>query len=113
VRLGTPKPDQGKFMVPVQVVIPSTITLLPDKDNLAGNFTLYFVVGTHDGGTSSVMRRPAALNIPKASEAAVRAKPMTFNTAIRVNPGESDLSVAIIDQISGTTGFARTKIVAR
>jgi hypothetical protein len=43
----------------------------------------------------------------------VRAKPMTFTTAIRVNRGESTLSVGIIDQVSGATGYARTKILAQ
>ena len=58
------------------------------------------------------MRRPQRLKIPATSEWAVRAKPMTYTTAIRVNPGESQLSVAIIDQVSGATGFAHTKIRA-
>jgi hypothetical protein len=45
------------------------------------------------------------------AEPLVRAKPMTFTTAIRVNRGESTLS--IIDQVSGATGYARTKILAQ
>ena len=38
---------------------------------------------------------------------------MTMNTAVRVRGGESILSVTIVDQLSGATGFARAKLVAR
>ena len=93
--------------------MPSTITLLPQEQNLAGAFTLYFVVGTGDGLTSDVMRRPRDLHIPASAEPLVRAKPMTFSTAIRVNRGESTLSVGIVDQVSGATGYARMKIIAQ
>jgi VWFA-related protein len=113
VRTGRPKQDGRAFLVPIEVAMPSTITLLPQEQNLVGAFTLYFVVGTGDGRSSEVMRRPRELRIPATAEPMVRAKPMTFTTAIRVSPGESLLSVAVIDQISGTTGFARTKILAR
>jgi VWFA-related protein len=113
VRTGPPARDGGHFTIPVQVIMPSTITLLPQDEKLVGGFILYFVVGTDDGNASDVMRRPQGLGIPPAAEKAIRAKPMTYNTAIRVKPGESVLSVGIVDQLSGATGFARTKIIAR
>lgn len=114
IRTGLPKSDGKRFVVPVQIVIPATVTLLPDaRENLAGNFTMYFVVGDPNGATSTVLRRPETINIPKNLEATARAKPMLFNTLLRVNPGESTLSVAIIDWLSGTVGFARTKLAAK
>ncbi|PYQ53754.1 MAG: hypothetical protein DMF59_00925 [Acidobacteria bacterium] len=113
IRTGPPANENGKFKVPVKVTMASTITLLPQDQKLVGGFILYFVIGTGDGRTSEVIRRPQGLGIPPFAEQAVRAKPMTFTTAIRVNPGENILSVGIIDQISGTTGFARAKFVAR
>ena len=113
IRTGRPKQDGRAFLVPIEVVMPSTITLLPQEQNLAGAFTLYFVVGTGDGLTSDVMRRPRDLHIPASAEPLVRAKPMTFSTAIRVNRGESTLSVGIVDQVSGATGYARMKIIAQ
>jgi hypothetical protein len=113
VKLGIPRNQAGKWVVPVQVVMASTITLLPQDKNLVGGLTLYFAVGKGDGRTSEVIRKPRELKIPAAAEPLVRAKPMTFTTAIGVSPGESTLSVGVIDQVSGTTGYARTKIVAR
>jgi hypothetical protein len=113
VKLGIPRSQAGKWVVPVQVVMASTITLLPQDKNLVGGLTLYFAVGKGDGRTSEVIRKPRELTIPAAAEPLVRAKPMTFTTAIGVSPGESTLSVGVIDQVSGTTGYARTKILAR
>ncbi len=93
--------------------MPSTITLLPQDANLVGGFVLYFVGGDPKGGTSPVMRRPVSVRIPSSAERNIRAKPITFTTAIRVNPGESTLSVAVLDQVSGAMGFARTNVIAR
>jgi VWFA-related protein len=112
VRTGRPRQDGRHFVVPVEVVMPSTITLLPQDKDLVGQFTLYFVVGTADGHTSEVMRSPHDLRLPATGEALMRAKPMTFTTALRLNPGESTLSVAAVDRLSGTTGYTRTTIVA-
>jgi VWFA-related protein len=113
VRLGIPRLQAGRWVVPVQVVMPSTVTLLPQDQVLVGGITFYFATGKADGRTSEVMRRPRELRIPASAESLVRAKPITFTTAIGVNAGESTLSVGVIDQISGTTGYARTKILAR
>jgi VWFA-related protein len=113
VRLGKPRPDGKAYLVPVEVVMPSTITLLPQEQNVAGAFMLYFVVGGADGRTSGVLRSPHNLRMPASAEALIRAKPMTFTTSLRVAPGESTLSVAVIDEVSGATGYARTKILAR
>jgi VWFA-related protein len=112
LHLGPPRDDGGRFVVPVQVVMPSTLTLLPQEQNLVGGFIIYLAIGTPDGRTSDVLRRPKGLKIPASAEPLVRAKPMTFSTNIGVKRGESILSVAILDQISGATGYARAKIVA-
>jgi VWFA-related protein len=114
IRTGAPKKDgRGIYAIPVQVVMASTLTLLPDGKDLAGGFVLYLVAGNVGGGPSEVIRRPETLRIPATAEAQVRAKPMTFTTTIRVKAGESMLSVGIIDQNSAATGFARLKLVAR
>ncbi|MEA2415216.1 MAG: hypothetical protein QOI58_1873 [Thermoanaerobaculia bacterium] len=114
IRTKPPKKDgRGIYAIPVQVVMASTLTLLPEGKDLVGGFVLYFTVGSVAGGPSEVMRRPETLRIPATEEAAVRAKPMTFTTTIRVKQGESMLSVGVIDQTSTTTGFARLKLVAQ
>jgi VWFA-related protein len=114
IRTGAPKKDgRGIYAIPVQVVMASTLTLLPEGKELTGGFVLYLVVGNVGGGPSEVIRRPETLRVPATAEAQVRAKPMTFTTTIRVKAGESMLAVGIIDQTSAATGFARLKLVAR
>jgi VWFA-related protein len=113
VRTGTPKRDGRTFVIPIQVIMPSTLTLLPQDGSLVGGLVLYVVVGSADGQTSDVVRHPQGLKIPPAAETAIRAKPMTYTTGIRVKGGESTLSIAVLDQVSGAMGFARAKITAR
>ena len=113
VRTGQPKRDGRYYIIPIQVVMPSTITLLPQENSLVGGLILYVVVGSADGQTSDVVRHPQGLKIPPAAESAIRSKPMTYTTGIRVKGGESTLSIAVLDQVSGAMGFARAKIAAR
>ena len=100
-------------MVRVEVVMPTTLTLLPQDGALVGGIIVYAVVGSADGRTSDIVRRQLGMKIPPNTEAAVRAKPTTYSTAIRVKGGESTLSIAVTDQIGGTMGFARAAIIAK
>src|SRR5262249_31137661 len=113
LRTAAPQREGKYFVVQVEVEIPPTLTLIPQQDKLAGSFVLYFAAGDARGRTSTVLRRPEDLSIPAAAEKTVRAGPMRFRTNLKVAPGENLLSVAIIDQFSGTMGFARAKVLAR
>ena len=113
VRIGKMTSEGGDVVVPIQVVIPSTLTLIPQEDKLVGGLTMYFATGDAAGRTSTVIRVPEDLRIPAAIEQTVRAKPMIYQTSLRVRAGENLLSVAIVDRVSGTMGFTRRKFVAR
>lgn len=113
VRTAPPQRDGKNFVVPLEVEIPSTMTMIPQEDKLAASFVLYLAVGDSQGKTSTVIRRPEELRIPPSLESTVRAKPIRFKNAVRVKPGECVLSVAVFDQLSGAMGFARTTITAR
>jgi hypothetical protein len=113
VRIGKTKTEGRDFLVPIQVVIPSTVTLIPQEDKLAGGLTMYFATGDARGRTSTVIRVPENLLIPAAIEQTVRAKPFIYQTSLRVRGGENLLSVGVVDRLSGTTGFTRAKFVAR
>lgn len=108
-----PQPNGERFAVPIEVVLPSTVTLLPQGDELVGGFTVYIAVGTESGAMSKVTRSQQPIRIPKSAEAELRRKPMTFDATINVRPGDSTLSIAAVDEISNATGFARTRIEAR
>ena len=114
VKAATPKREKRAFIVAIELTVPSTITLLPgEHDVLTGDVMIYFVLGNATGSTSAIVKKHEAIKIPKSAESLARAKPMIYRTALRVNPGESTLSVAIIDQLSGAQGFTRIPIVAR
>ena len=113
VRIGKMTAEEKDVVVPIQVVIPSTMTLIPQEDKLAGGLTLYIATGDSAGRTSTVVRVPENVVIPATLEQTVRAKPILYQTNLRVRGGENLLSVGIVDRVSGTTGFARVKFVAR
>jgi hypothetical protein len=114
VRAGAPQRDGRNYRVPIEVSVPPTVTLLPAEENkLAGGFDVYIAVGNEDGDMSSVTKRAEPIRIPAVAEKAVRAKPLIFNATLMVRPGQSTISIGVIDEVSNTQGFARTKIVAR
>jgi VWFA-related protein len=114
VRSGKPTPDGKNFKVPVEVTIPSTITLLPQGGNtLEGGFTVYIVVGNENGALSDVARRPQPVNVEKAGEAELRKEPFRFTMNLTVRPGENWLSIGVVDQVASTTGLGRATIVAK
>lgn len=113
-RTGKPQRDGRNFKVPVEVVMPSTVMLLPKgEDRLAGGFTVYIAVGSPKGALSTVSRSPQPVGMKRAEEAAFRKEPIVFSAVLTVAPGENFLSIGVVDQVSNTTGFARTKIVAQ
>jgi len=111
---GAPVREGDRFRIPLQIAMDSNgVTLLPQEGQMVGGFNVYLAVGTDGGAMSKVSKSPQSVKVPATAEKDLRAKPMTYDMSIVVRPGESTLSVAVVDQISNNSGFARTKIVAR
>jgi len=102
-----------RYKVPVRITFPSNIVLLPDGNNLVGGFTVYFAVIDENGGMSPVSKRNQPVKMPRSAEAALRAKPISFVAEVMVAPGEHYLSVAIVDDVASSAGYARTRVAAR
>ncbi|HUP61883.1 MAG TPA: VWA domain-containing protein [Thermoanaerobaculia bacterium] len=116
VRVETGKPQRtgdDKFTVPIDIIIPSTLTLLPQANTLAGGYIVYVAVGTAEGGLSSMFRQPQGITIAPNEEATLRHEPLHFTATLTVRPGENLLSVGVLDQVASTAGFTRAKIVAK
>ena len=110
LRAGKPEKDGDQYKVPFELSFTPTITLVPQDDNLLGNFTVYVVVGS-DGRTSKVLKNSHPVKVPVDAEDDFRTKPMTYKAVILMTPGENTLSVGIVDQNSNNSGFAHVKVV--
>ena len=110
---GQPLPLGGRFKVPVRISFPSTLTLLPDGQNLVGGFTVYFAVVDENGGLSPVSKRSVPVKLPQSAEAALRSKPISFTAEVVVGRGEHYISVGVVDDVASSAGYARTRVAAR
>jgi len=109
VKPGAPQKDGAEYRVPFEVTMAPTITLAPEGDHLAGNFTVFVVVGNGEN-TSKVIRNAHAVKVPVDAEDDFREKKITYKATITMNPGDNVLSVAVVDQASKMAGFARAKV---
>ena len=111
---GQPVAQKGaRYKVPVRISFPSTLTLLPDGENLVGGFTVYFAVVDENGGLSPVSKRSQSLKLPRSAEATLRSKPISFTAEVMVGRGEHYISVGIVDDVASSAGYARTRVAAR
>lgn len=114
VSTGLPVKQRRKvWRVPLRILIPPTLTLLPQGDQLVGGFNVFIAVGDSEGSMSPVSKIPRSIKIAPGAETELRKAPWIFNAAIDVAEGEHYLSIAVVDQITNTSGFIRTKIIAR
>lgn len=109
-----PQRSGDNFTVPIEVSVPSTLTLLPQEGGkLTGGFAVYIAVGNRQGALSTISRSLQPVAVPAAEEAAFRKLPITFGLNLTLKPGENMISIAVTDQVSHATGFARTTIVTQ
>lgn len=114
LRAGTPKAEgKGIYSLPIEITAPPTLTLLPRENRLVGGFTVYVAVGSAQAALSTTFRQPNAINIAAAEEPGFRQTPLVFTATLTVREGESLISAGVVDQWSGTAGFARVTVVAK
>lgn len=114
LRTGAPKAGKRNiYSVPIEVRIPSDLTLLPNGNEMVGGFDVFIAISDGYGGISDVMRQSHPVRIKIADEKRLRSMPIVYVAEVRMRRGENVLSVAVVDQISSSSGFARTKVVAR
>jgi VWFA-related protein len=112
MRTGEPKKQsRNRWLVPLSVAIPPTITLLPDGNDLAGGFSIFIAVGDDNGSMSDVSRIVKQVRIPAAKEAELRKRPLILTVDLSMNGGTHMLSVGVVDQLSNTSGYARKRVV--
>jgi hypothetical protein len=113
LRTGKPRPvKKREYSVPIEIVAPPSVTLLPRDGKLAGGFVVYLVVGNAQGALSANFRQANGIEITPSEEANFRRTPLTFGANLTIREGENLISVGLVDQTSGTMGFARTTVTA-
>jgi VWFA-related protein len=101
----------GHYRVNVTVTFPSSITLIPQDDILAGEFAVFFATGKEGGALSPVTKAVQRMKFPGESREQIEAQEtFTYTTTLLVPPGDQFVSVGVSDTLAGTAGFARTKI---
>ena len=100
--------------MPITVILPSTITLIPEDDQLKGEFAVYIATGKEQGAISDVSKTVQPMKFPADAEEAIRAQEtFTYTTMLVVRPGQQVISVGVADTLAGTAGFARATVVAQ
>ncbi len=116
VQLRASKPERagrGTYRVPIEIVAPPNVTLIPrDGGKLAGGFTVYLAVGDPEGALSATFKQPNAIEVTEAELLGFRRTPLSFTATLTLREGENLISVGLLDQAGGTTGFARTTVTA-
>jgi VWFA-related protein len=110
IAYGPPRKEGDTFKVPVLLSFAPSVTLLPKDGKLAGGFTIYLAVGNSGGGRSDLSKIPKTIEIAPEAEQQLRSKPMTFGALVIMTPGTNMVSVAIADQVTNVTGYARGTI---
>jgi len=114
VETAGPKKQGGAYLIPITVTILPELTLLPqDGDDVAGGFTVYIALGDSRGAMSPVSKQQHPIRMTAGAAKQMMAKPLVYTADVLVRPGEHTLSVAVVDQVSNSAGFARTKVVAK
>ncbi|HYI09941.1 MAG TPA: VWA domain-containing protein [Thermoanaerobaculia bacterium] len=106
--------DGGRFKVKLTITIPSTLTLIEQDDQLAGEFAVFFATGRPDGALSTVSKSVQAMKFPGDAREQVEAqKTFNYTATLLMQPGEQFVSVGVSDTLAGTAGFGRTKVTAQ
>ncbi len=105
--------EHGLFKVSLIVTFPSSLTYLPEGDNLAGEYTVYFLTAAEDGALSQVGKQTQPVKFPAVALEQVKQKPFAHSTALIVRPGTQTISVAVYDRYGARTGYGRVTITAR
>jgi len=113
IKVGKPIAAGRFFNVPFELVIPPTITLLRDGDDVTGGFTVYVAVGDEQGRFSDVTKRVQPVRIPVAAEPGVRKAPITYRAMLQMRGGQNTVSVAVVDTTTNVAGYQRVTTTVR
>jgi VWFA-related protein len=110
VSIGAPVPkDDYENIVPVIVTIPVTsLTWVPDGNDVTGKFAIFAGFTRKDGTSSKVSKVEYPLRFPAASMQDRRN--ISVKISMTMNRTTENVSVGVLDETSNATGFATAKL---
>jgi VWFA-related protein len=115
VTASAPQPQgNNRAQTDLTITFPTDMTLIEEDGSLKGRVAVYLVTSNAEGRTSAVSTEVKELKFPLGTRTQVRAqKTFTFTVPLLIGKGPVNVSVAVADQLAGTSGFAKTRIVAQ
>lgn len=112
VTASDPQPQgNGRAQTDLTITFPSTMTLVEEEGSLKGRVAVYLVTSNAEGRTSKVSTDIKELKFPLGTRTQVEAqKTFTFTVPLMIGKGPVRVSVAVADQLAGTSGFAKTTV---
>ena len=105
--------DEGRFRVPVEVMIPmENLTLLQQGENFRGGFTVYVSVADKNGDMSDVAQRNQQITVPPSDMQRIAGKHYTYAVELLMEKGRNKISVGVVDDVSNVTGFEKLEVLA-
>jgi VWFA-related protein len=109
--IGSATPAGENLVHPLTITIPtSTLTLMPDGNDLVGKFSVFAAFLRADGAISSVGRQTQQFRFPAASLA--KRKEVTVKLDVTADARVGAISLGVMDEVSSATGFALVKLPA-
>lgn len=112
VTASAPQPQgNGRSQTDLTITFPSTMTLVEEEGSLKGRVAVYLVTSNAEGRTSKVSTDVKELKFPLGTRTQIEAqKTFTFTVPLLIGEGPVKVSVAVADQLAGTSGFAKTTV---
>ena len=109
VATGAPTINGENRVYPLTITIPtSTLTLVPDGNDLAGRFSVFAAFLRGDGAVSSVGRQTQEFRFPAASLA--KRKEVKVKLDVTADPTVGLISLGVMDEVSKATGYQLLKL---
>lgn len=105
--------EDGLFKVPVEVHIPmENVSLIPQGELNVGGFSVFVAASDKNGDMSDVSRQTHQIKVPQTELARTAGKHYTYALELLMEKGRNKISIGVVDEISKTTGFDRTDVLA-
>jgi VWFA-related protein len=101
VTLGQRKVKGKQYRVPVTIHIPiSALTALPQGNQYAGAFSVYFAWGGVVGGLSDTKHETRSYRIPAAEIEKAKSGHLTYEVELNADKGTDRVALGVIDEVS-------------